>query len=115
MKKISNEIVDKLEKQHVIVSDLDSATIEYFVIRWMQTKELEKHYGNDTELGAATRLLARIEHWTDWKHEHINMTEKHERKNKIIDFITAPFLFFYYAGSLIISAWIEQIKNRNDK
>ena len=34
---------------------------------------------------------------------------------KIIDFITAPFLFFYYAGSLVISAWIEQIKNRNDK
>jgi hypothetical protein len=60
MKKISNEIVDKLEKQHVIVNDLDNATIEYFAIRWMQTKELEKHYGNDTELGASTRLLVNI-------------------------------------------------------
>lgn len=71
MKEISNEIVDKLEKQHVIVNDLDSATIELFAIRWMQTRELEKHYGNDKELGGATRHLTRIEHWTDWKPENI--------------------------------------------
>tara|TARA_R110002051_G_C8522105_1_gene468137 strand:+ start:166 stop:378 length:213 start_codon:yes stop_codon:yes gene_type:complete len=66
MKKISNKILDKLKKQRLAIGDLDSATIEYFAIRWMQTKELGKHYGNDTELGASTRILLHNEPLTIW-------------------------------------------------